>query len=224
MTATTLSGYAERIASVRERIAIACARSDRDPATVTLLAVSKTQSSAAVMETIAFGIQDFGENRVQEALEKQSQVGPGATWHLVGHLQTNKAKAAAGRFAILHGIDSERVLIAVAQAATKVQRIMIEVNIGGEETKFGFTPSQLLPIVALARTLPNIRLEGLMTVAPRHLDVEQVRPHFAGLRRLAHDSGLGSLSMGMTDDFEVAIEEGATHIRIGRAIFGERQV
>ena len=224
MTATTLSGYAERIASVRERIAIACARSDRDPATVTLLAVSKTQSSAAVMEAIAFGIQDFGENRVQEALEKQSQVGPGATWHLVGHLQTNKAKAAAGRFAILHGIDSERVLIAVAQAATKVQRIMIEVNIGGEETKFGFTPSQLLPIVALARTLPNIRQERLMTVAPRHLDVEQVRPHFAGLRRLAHDSGLGSLSMGMTDDFEVAIEEGATHIRIGRAIFGERQV
>ncbi len=222
MNAGTSPALADRILHVRERVAQACRRVGREPAEVTLIGVSKTQPATVVREAIVLGLCDFGENRVQEALEKQEVVDAGPAWHLIGHLQTNKAKAVAGRFAILHGIDSERVLLAVAQAASAPQRIMIEVNVAGEASKFGVTLSQLSALVALARTLPNIRLEGLMTVAPRHPDAQEARPHFTALRRLAAEFGLARLSMGMTDDFEVAIEEGATHIRVGRAIFGER--
>jgi pyridoxal phosphate enzyme (YggS family) len=229
MTAAAGS-IAERAAAVRERIARACARAGRDPASVRLIAVSKTFGPEAVAEALAAGIREFGENRVQEALAKIPAVAelaaqrglPAPTWHLVGHLQTNKARAAAGAFAILHGIDSTRLLQALDRAAAAPARVLLEVNVAGEPTKFGFAPEDVAGAVALAQTLPHIEVAGLMTVAPRAEDPEAVRPVFRGLAELARQLGLPELSMGMTEDFEVAIEEGATMVRIGRAIFGER--
>lgn len=229
MTAAAGS-IAERAAAVRERIARACARAGRDPASVRLIAVSKTFGPEAVAEALAAGIREFGENRVQEALAKIPAVAelaaqrglPAPTWHLVGHLQTNKARAAAGAFAILHGIDSTRLLQALDRAAAASTRVLLEVNVAGEPTKFGFAPEDVAGAVALAQTLPHIEVAGLMTVAPRAEDPEAVRPVFRGLAELARQLGLPELSMGMTEDFEVAIEEGATMVRIGRAIFGER--
>lgn len=229
MTAAAGS-IAERAAAVRERIARACARAGRDPASVRLIAVSKTFGPEAVAEALAAGIREFGENRVQEALAKIPAVAelaaqrglPAPTWHLVGHLQTNKARAAAGAFAILHGIDSTRLLQALDRAAAAPTRVLLEVNVAGEPTKFGFAPEDVAGAVALAQTLPHIEVAGLMTVAPRAEDPEAVRPVFRRLAELARELGLPELSMGMTEDFEVAIEEGATMVRIGRAIFGER--
>lgn len=229
MTAAAGS-IAERAAAVRERIARACARAGRDPASVRLIAVSKTFGPEAVAEALAAGIREFGENRVQEALAKIPAVAelaaqrglPAPTWHLVGHLQTNKARAAAGAFAILHGINSTRLLQALDRAAAASTRVLLEVNVAGEPTKFGFAPEDVAGAVALAQTLPHIEVAGLMTVAPRAEDPEAVRPVFRGLAELARQLGLPELSMGMTEDFEVAIEEGATMVRIGRAIFGER--
>jgi len=229
MTAAAAS-IAERAAAVRERIARACARAGRDPASVRLIAVSKTFGPEAVAEALAAGIREFGENRVQEALAKIPAVAelaaqrglPAPTWHLVGHLQTNKARAAAGAFAILHGIDSTRLLQALDRAAAAPTRVLLEVNVAGEPTKFGFAPGDVAGAVALAQTLPHIEVAGLMTVAPRAEDPEAVRPVFRRLAGLARELALPELSMGMTEDFEVAIEEGATMVRIGRAIFGER--
>ena len=228
MTTSPVSvGLTLRLERVRESIGAACRRAGRDPASVTLIAVSKTHPVAAIREAMAAGVAEFGENRVQEALQKLDELaafGRPPPVHLIGHLQTNKVRAAAGRFAILHGIDSARVLRAVSAAAPAPApaRIMIEVNVAGEATKFGVPPGDLAAMVDLARTLPNIALEGLMTVAPEVADAESIRPVFVTLRRLAEAHGLSALSMGMTNDFETAIEEGATHIRIGRAIFGER--
>jgi pyridoxal phosphate enzyme (YggS family) len=228
---TAMAGsIAERTAAVRARIARACARAGRDPASVRLIAVSKTFGPEAVAEALAAGISDFGENRVQEALGKIPAVAelaaqrglPAPTWHLVGHLQTNKARAAAGAFAILHGIDSIRLLQALDRAAAAPVRVLLEVNVGGEPTKFGFAPEEVAEALALARALPHVEVAGLMTVAPRAEDPEAVRPVFRRLAGLARELALPELSMGMTDDFEVAIEEGATMVRIGRAVFGER--
>jgi pyridoxal phosphate enzyme (YggS family) len=229
MTAAAGS-IAERVAAVRERIAGACARAGRDPASVRLIAVSKTFGPEAVAEALAAGIREFGENQVQEALVKIPAVAklaaerglPEPTWHLVGHLQTNKARAAAGAFAILHGIDSTRLLQVLDRAAAAPVRVLLEVNVAGEPSKFGFAPEDVAGAVALAQTLPHIEVAGLMTVAPRADDPEDVRPVFRRLAELARGLGLPELSMGMSEDFEVAIEEGATMARIGRAIFGER--
>lgn len=224
----SLEGIAARVSAVRERIDRACTRARRDPAGVTLIAVSKTWSAAAVAAVHDAGIADYGENRVQEALAKMtelaSRVPATATprWHLIGRLQTNKVRAAAGRFAILHAVDSERLLRSIAAASTAPQRIMIEVNVSGETTKFGVSPAGLPALVRAAREFSSIQLEGLMTVAPLSSDPDASRPYFRELRRIAADHGLQFLSMGMSGDFEAAIEEGATHIRVGRAIFGER--
>ncbi|MCC7365523.1 MAG: YggS family pyridoxal phosphate-dependent enzyme [Dehalococcoidia bacterium] len=227
----TPAGLAANVERVRERVARACARAGRSATDVTLIAATKTQLPATVAAAWHAGIRDFGENRVQEALAKQPEVAallpPGASprWHLIGHLQTNKAKAAARAFAILHGIDSARLIDAVGQAAQGQQLpIMIEVNVAGDPAKHGIAPGALAELVAHARAASGVRLEGLMTVAPWSPDPEAARPVFRELRALADAHGLPSLSMGMTEDFEVAIEEGATHIRVGRAIFGERQL
>jgi len=223
---TTIAG---RIEAVRARIVAACERSRRDPAAVTLVAVSKTHPAAEVVAAFDAGMTDFGENRVQEGVAKFAEVErllggryEGLVPHLIGHLQTNKVRAALGCFAILHAVDSERLLRAIDAAATSAVRVFIEVNVSGEPTKFGVEPGALGALVETAGSLPRIRLEGLMTVAPLVADPEQVRPVFRALRGLAKEHGLPSLSMGMTGDFEVAIEEGATHVRVGRAIFGER--
>ena len=222
MTAPYAGSISERVNQVRARIAQACDRVGRDPSLVTLIAASKTQDFTAIQAAIDAGIGDFGENRVQEALEKRALFADQPRWHLIGHLQSNKVKPAAGRFAILHGIDSERLVRAVAGASSAEQPVMIEVNASGEESKHGVAPVDLADLVKIARSLPNVSLEGLMTVAPRCDHAEQVRAVFRQLHELSEEHGLVSLSMGMTDDFEVAIEEGATHVRVGRAIFGER--
>lgn len=220
---------AERGERIRARVERACEKAGRDPATVTVIAVTKTHDAATVVEAIHAGFTQFGENRVQEGLAKMEaarQLDPlamrKAEFHLIGHLQTNKARAAANAFAILHSVDSIRLLEALAGTPGGTIRCMAEVNIAGEESKFGVAPAALPALLEAAKAFPNIKLEGLMTVAPLVAKAEETRPVFRRLAELARQHDLPSLSMGMTGDFEVAIEEGATHIRIGRAIFGER--
>jgi pyridoxal phosphate enzyme (YggS family) len=216
---------AESLARVRERIAAACERAGRSPDEVTLVGVSKGFPAEAVAGAFDAGVQDMGENRVQEAVDKidaLASMGRRPRWHLVGHLQTNKAKTAVGRFAILHSVDSIRLAQALSQRAEGPVPILLEVNVAQEASKFGFAPQEVDAALRAIAPLPNLDARGLMTVAPFTDDPETVRPVFRRLRELRDSLGLRELSMGMTDDFEVAIEEGATMVRIGRAIFGPR--
>jgi pyridoxal phosphate enzyme (YggS family) len=221
-----MSEIADRLARVRARIVVACERADRDPGDVTLVAVSKTHPAAAICEAYEAGQRHFGENRVQEGAAKIDELrasGIDATWHLLGHLQTNKVKAAIERFDILHGVDSERLAEEISERAELPVKVFLEVNVAGEATKHGISPEAVQTTVDALRVLPNVDLIGLMTVAPMVDDPEDVRPVFRRLRELRDGCGLHGLSMGMTDDFEVAIEEGATVVRVGRAIFGPRE-
>jgi pyridoxal phosphate enzyme (YggS family) len=229
MTDRGPESLAARVSAVRERIARACERAGRSPSDVTLIAVTKTHPAETVKDALGAGLTDFGENRVQEGVAKIAAVRellpPGAahpTWHLIGHLQTNKVRAALGAFAILHSVDSERLLRAISGAAQSSVQVFLEVNVAAEPQKYGTDRASLAALVELVRGLPNIELRGLMTVAPHVDEPELTRPVFRALRELAADHGLAELSMGMTNDFEVAIEEGATHVRVGRALFGER--
>ena len=214
---------AQRLGQVRERIARACERSGRSPSEVTLIAVTKGFGTDVIEEAWAAGVRDFGENRVQEAQEKVPGLADleGVTWHMIGHLQTNKVKPAVGLFDIIHSVDSLHVAEEISRRAPHTVPAFLEVNVTGESSKFGMSLSELPGIYATVSRLPNIEVRGLMTVAPLG-DPEQSRPVFRSLREASGDLGLRQLSMGMTDDFEVAIEEGATHVRVGRAIFGER--
>jgi pyridoxal phosphate enzyme (YggS family) len=215
----------QRIAAVRERIQRACDRAGRDPGGVTLVAVSKTHAAEALAAAYAAGVRDFGENRVQEALPKIEALRArdmAPRWHLVGHLQTNKAKVAAEAFDILHGVDTERVAEAISRHATRPVEVLLEVNVAGETSKHGVSPEEAEAVAERIRALPNVRLTGLMTVAPIVDDPEEARPMFRRLREMCDRLGLRELSMGMTDDFEVAVEEGSTLVRVGRAIFGPR--
>lgn len=220
------TSIASRIAAVRGRIESACARAGRDPASVTLIAVSKTQPAAAIAAAWTAGVHDFGENYVQEGSEKVRQVraliGPAPRFHFIGHLQRNKAREAAEAFAILHSVDSERLLAALSASRETSLQVMLQVNIAREQSKSGADPADLPGLAAAARSAEGIELLGLMAVPPESVAAEDSRPFFRQLRELARDNGLDGLSMGMTGDFEVAIEEGATHVRVGRAIFGER--
>jgi PLP dependent protein len=216
---------AGRVKDVRRRIASACERSGRSPDDATLIAVTKGIAARAIQEAVEAGVRHMGENRVQEALAKQ----PGlaglsglVTWHMVGHLQTNKVKTALGLFDIIHSVDSLHLAEAISGRATKLIPIFLEVNIAGEDTKFGLSTDELRRNASAIALLPNLEVRGLMMVAPQVANAEDARPHFRRLREAAERLGLRDLSMGMSDDFEVAIEEGATHVRIGRAIFGER--
>ena len=211
--------------SVRERIARSCERAGRDPASVTLVAVSKGHPAAMVAAAAAAGVRHFGENRIQEALpkiEEATGAGVEATWHLVGHLQSNKAKAAASAFDVIHSVDSARLLARLDTAAPAPRDVLLQVNVAAEPQKQGIAPDEVEALVQAARAAASLRLRGLMTIAPIAADPEEVRPVFRALKLLAERHGLPALSMGMTDDFEVAIEEGATLVRVGRAIFGER--
>lgn len=225
MTGASLSTIAANLERVRERVARACERANRSPAEVTLIAVTKTWPAVAVAEALDAGVTDIGENRVQEALAKAAELEaftPRPTWHLIGHLQTNKVRDAVRTFDTIHSADSERLLRAIDTAAAHPLDVFLEVNVAGEESKYGIDPREVANLIAIARDLPQVRLTGLMTVAPRASNPEEVRPVFRQLATLAREHGLPHLSMGMTEDFEIAIEEGATHIRVGRAIFGER--
>jgi hypothetical protein len=210
---------------VQERIAAACDRAGRSPDEVTIIAVSKGFPAAFVEEAVRAGLADIGENRVQEAQSKidaLSERGVRPRWHLVGHLQTNKVRTALALFDIIHSVDSLRLAEVVDRHATRPVPVLIEVNVAGEATKYGFAPDAVATAREKIASLPRLEVHGLMTVAPLVSDPQDARPVFRRLRDLRDALGLRHLSMGMTDDFEVAIEEGATMVRIGRAIFGPR--
>jgi pyridoxal phosphate enzyme (YggS family) len=226
---------ASNLQSIRERIAAACARCGREPAEVKIVAVSKTQPATAVTEALAAGADAIGENRVQEAAAKRPLVAAATPWHLVGPLQRNKAKLALDLFDVVETVDrpelADRIeALLAAGHRVRVLPVFIEVNVGGESTKSGVPPTGAQPLADhIVGRCPHLRLQGLMTVPPYHLDPERSRPYFATLRRMASDlaSHLGGadleLSMGMSEDFEIAVEEGATWVRLGRALFGERR-
>jgi pyridoxal phosphate enzyme (YggS family) len=211
----------DNLAAVEERIAKACARAGRSRNDVTLVAVSKTFPASAVEEAIAAGATDIGENRVQEAREKKPMVQAGARWHLIGHLQSNKAKDAARLFDVVQTVDSLALAQKLSKAATAPLDALIEVNIGQEPQKAGVMASDVPALASQIADLPNLRLTGLMTIPPVG-PADQSRRYFRELRSLRDRLRLAQISMGMSEDFEVAIEEGATIIRVGRAIFGER--
>ena len=223
---THSAAIAERLAAIRADIVAACERANRDPAEVRLIAVSKTQPAAAIGEALAAGHIDFGENRVQEGLVKLGELDDSpARIHLIGHLQRNKARF-AGRFASVQSIDSVPLAAAVSRRLDAPLPVLLEVNIAGEASKQGFEPSELEAALREIAALPHLEVEGLMTIAPLVADAEAARPVFRALREtrdaLAGEWGLRELSMGMSNDYAVAIAEGATIVRIGRAIFGER--
>ena len=215
----------QNVRDLQQRIASACAGAGRSPDEVTLVAVSKTVQADAIEAAFNAGIRHFGESRVQEAKTKIEQLQglkPDINWHMVGHLQTNKAKTAAAIFDIIHSVDSLKLAEALNNCSPRRLPILIQVNVSAEATKGGFMLSEVQETVKQMRRLPNLDIQGLMTIAPWVDNAEEVRPVFHRLRQLRDALGLKHLSMGMSDDFEVAIEEGATLVRIGRAIFGER--
>jgi PLP dependent protein len=223
---------AERVAAVRERIARACARAGRSPGDVRLVAVGKTQPAALIGEAMAAGVTAFGENYVREAEEK-IRAYPGAEWHLIGKLQGNKAKKAVSMFSWIQSGDSLRILSEISRRsveAGKVMPVLVEVNLAGEEAKAGVSPEALPHMLEAALEMPGVRLSGLMAIPPLSPSPEGSRPYFARLRDLlgvcagrgGEARGMKELSMGMSHDFDVAIEEGATMVRIGTAIFGSR--
>jgi len=214
------------IEQVKERVAGACRRAGRSPDEVTIVAVTKTVAPQAIVTAFKLGIRDFGENRIQEAESKIDQLAaltPHPTWHMVGHLQRNKAGAAVEIFDIIHSLDSVRLAEVLSRRSQKTMPVLLQVNVSGEGSKSGFPPAELEAALDTISRLPHLEVRGLMTIAPLVSDSEQVRPIFKKLRSLRDSFRLEHLSMGMTDDFEVAVEEGATIIRIGRAIFGERR-
>jgi pyridoxal phosphate enzyme (YggS family) len=214
----------ENVTAVRRRIAEACARSGRDPREVTLVAVTKVFPADYIEQAIAAGIIDVGENRVQEAREKKPLVRGSARWHLIGHLQSNKAKDAVRLFDVIQTVDSIELAQKIgraAEAAGKRQEIYLQVNIGNEEQKSGAERADLPALVAALRGIEALDLRGLMAIPPVGAP-EETRPYFRELRTLRDGVGVEQLSMGMSEDFEVAIEEGATLVRVGRAIFGSR--
>ena len=211
----------ENYNAVGARIAAACTRAGRKREEVTLVAVSKTFPAAFVEEAIAAGATDIGENRVQEARDKKPRVAGKARWHLIGHLQSNKAKDAVKWFDVIQTVDSVSLAQKISRAATSPIDILIEVNIGNEAQKTGVAPSDVQRLVRDISALEYLQVRGLMTIPPIGTPDES-RRYFRNLRTMRDALGLPELSMGMTDDFEVAIEEGATIVRVGRAIFGER--
>jgi pyridoxal phosphate enzyme (YggS family) len=222
------------IDAIKQRIAAAAERAGRDPLSIKLMAVTKTVGPERILKAIEAGLTMLGENYVQEAKDKIAAIGDHAQWHMIGHLQTNKAKYAVKLFDCVHSVDRLELAQELDKRAGQINRklnVLIEVNVSGEESKSGTEKTQALELVRQVALLPNLAVRGLMTMAPYSDNPENSRPYFKALRDLRDDiNGVGiagismdELSMGMTDDFEMAIEEGATIIRIGRAIFGKRQ-
>lgn len=230
--AAQAAGVAERLEAIRRRIAEAARRAGRSPHDVTLVAVSKTHPAELLEAALAAGQIIFGESRIQEALPKIEALGGRAEFHLIGHLQRNKVNQAVGRFALIHAVDSVRLIEELERRAAAlglVQRVLLEVNVSGEASKYGVPPEGVRELVEALERSPHLMGEGLMTIAPDVDDPEEVRPFFRRLRELG--AGLTGferftprhLSMGMSGDFEVAVEEGATLVRVGSAIFGTRE-
>ena len=224
----------ENLKVVEENIIRACERSGRKRSDVTLIAVSKTKPVTMMEEAIASGVSIFGENKVQEILKKQPLLPGGAEWHLIGHLQRNKVRSIAGKVAMIHSVDSLRLAEQIQkeyQIQDLTAKILVEVNIAREESKFGLMPEETEEVIREIAKMPNIKVCGLMTIAPFVQDPEENRIHFKNLRKLLVDINsknidnisMMGLSMGMTGDYEVAIEEGATFVRVGTGIFGRRK-
>lgn len=224
----------ENLQKVEEKIQNACRRAGRSRGDVTLIAVSKTKPVEMIQEAIQCGIHTFGENKVQELLEKQTVLTEDLNWHLIGHLQRNKVRQIAGKVTRIHSVDSLRLARQIQSEYEKKNRmadILIEVNMAKEESKFGFMPEETEEAIREIASFSNICVRGLMTIAPFVENAEENRVHFRNLRKLLVDINkknidninMSELSMGMTGDYEVAIEEGATYIRVGTGIFGNRQ-
>jgi hypothetical protein len=207
---------------VRERIARAAERSGRRADDILLIAVSKTVPVDRLREALAAGVPALGENRVQEARAKIAALGRPVPWHLVGHLQTNKARDALDLFDVIHSLDRLPLAVELARRARGPVDVLVQVNLGAEPTKSGFAPAEVKAALDALGALPPLRVRGLMAIPPAVDAPERARPWFRQLRELRDAAGLDHLSMGMSGDFEVAIEEGATMVRIGTAIFGER--
>jgi pyridoxal phosphate enzyme (YggS family) len=234
MVREAIVGVEDNILHVREMMAEAARRSGRPPEAVRLMAVTKTVGDDRVLAAIRAGVACIGENYVQEAKRKIEKLGKACEWHLIGRLQTNKAKVAVHLFDMIHSVDRLELAAELdrrARAAGRVIPVLIEVNIGGEGSKSGIALNSALNLIRLTAPLENLSIRGLMTMPPWFDDPEESRPYFRALRelrdRIAGEAiprvGMRELSMGMTDDYVVAIEEGATIVRIGRGIFGERQ-
>ena len=223
----------QNLREVESNIKSACERVGRARESVTLIAVSKTQPVSAIEEAYALGIRDFGENKVKEMLGKEPQLPADIRWHLIGHLQTNKVKSVLSNTVLIHSLDSLKLLDAVDFEAMK-QKItvegLLEVNVAEEESKFGFLPSELWELLSRLRQYKNLRIRGLMTVAPFTTNAENNREIFQKLKEISIDTkwntldniSMDILSMGMTGDYSVAIEEGATMVRVGTGLFGAR--
>ncbi len=222
-----------RLEALRRRIEAACARAGRSPESVNLLAVTKTCGPDRVRQAAGAGLTCFGESRIQEARQKIGLLPASLTWHFIGHLQTNKAREAVRLFHLVQGVDSEKLLLALESAAEAQGRtlpVFLEINVSGEGSKFGLAPEAAPAVLRAADRLRRIEIQGLMTIPPAAPDPGQARPFFRRLRELRdawrRDTGyeLAELSMGMSGDFEVAIEEGATWVRVGTALFGARRM
>ncbi len=225
----------ENLSQVRERMAAACERAGREPGEVTLIAVSKTKPVSMLMEAYDAGTRVFGENKVQEILEKLPQMPKDCVFHMIGHLQTNKVHQVVGKVSMIHSVDSLRLAEKIEKESAKkgiVSDILLEVNAAREESKFGFFLEETEEAVKAIAALPHVRVKGLMTIAPNVENAEDNRKVFQDLYQLYVDiksknidnGTMSVLSMGMTGDYEVAIEEGATMIRVGTGIFGSRQI
>lgn len=223
----------ENLQKVEENIEAACKRAGRDRSEVTLIAVSKTKPVDMLQEVYDTGIREFGENKVQEMMDKYEVLPKDIHWHMIGHLQRNKVKYLMGKTALIHSVDSLRLAEEISAQSVKhdvITDILIEVNIAGEESKFGTSKEEAMALAEAAAKLPNIHICGLMTIAPYVDDPEDNRKYFRGIRELSVDIkeknidnvDMRILSMGMSGDYEVAIEEGATMVRVGTGIFGAR--
>ena len=209
---------------VRHRIERAAERAGRDPSGILLLAVTKVFPASAIHEAYALGLRDFGENYVQEFEDKAPELRDleGARFHLIGHLQSNKSSKAAELFEVIQTVDSPKLARRLNEAGRRIE-VMIEVKLSAEQAKSGARPEEIAELIQAIRTCPNLRLLGLMTMPPWSEDQELSRPYFRRLRELAEQHGLPQLSMGMSNDFEAAVEEGATCVRVGTALFGNRK-
>lgn len=223
----------ENLTLVRKKIDEACVRAGRRPEEVTLIAVSKTKPAALLQEAYEAGAREFGENKVQELTDKYEALPKDIKWHMIGHLQRNKVKYVVDKASLIHSVDSLRLAEEISREALRKNveaNVLIEVNAAGEESKFGVTPEAAEALVRQAAALPAIHVKGLMTIAPYVEDPEENRKHFVRIRQLAVDIKaknidnvtMAVLSMGMTGDYEVAVEEGATCVRVGTGIFGGR--
>lgn len=221
---TPNTSLSERLDAIRGGMYRAAQRAGRKPEEITLVAVTKVFPASVIHEAYALGLRDFGENYVQEFEGKANSVRAldSSRFHLIGHLQSNKVRKAAELFDVIQTVDTPKLAGRLQHLAVPKQ-VMLEVKLSDEENKHGVSPAELAPLVDAVRACSNLQLVGLMTMPPWSDEAEPSRPYFRRLRELAHQFGLPSLSMGMSHDFEVAIEEGATHVRIGTALFGKRR-